>query len=170
MPIPDRELPETLDLIAKLVASVSTRLDKQGEALAGLAKAQAQAHEKIEPDRIAAATARSIRETLVPELSKIVDTMDGLTGGKALLRQRWRAFDEEEARQGRWRFQPWAVVLGIPLALVTVLVLAVPRAAAQTLLTCRVAGGEWLVPTDTLPAACTFEAHGRLNQARGQTD
>ena len=66
MPIPDRELPETLDLIAKLVASVSDRLDKQGEALAKLTQAQARAHESIEPQRIAATTARFIRETLAP--------------------------------------------------------------------------------------------------------
>ena len=174
MPIPDRELPETLDLIAKLVASVSDRLDKQGEALDRLAKAQAQtqaqAHERIEPDRVAAATARSIRDTLVPELHKIVDTMDGLTGGKALLRERWRAFDAEEARLGRWRFQPWAVVLGIPLALGLLLAAFMPSAVAQTPLTCRAVGGLWWAQTERYPAACTFTAEGRLHQATGQAD
>ena len=76
------------------------------------------------------------------------------------------ACDREEARQGRWRVQPWAVVLGIPLALVTVLVLAVPRAAAQTPLTCRTAGGEWLGPTETYPAAFMFSANRKDENGR----
>ncbi|TNC60783.1 hypothetical protein [Rubellimicrobium roseum] len=161
MPIPDRELPETLDLIAKLVASVSDRLDKQGEALDRLAKAQAQTQAAASPDRVAAATARSVRDTLVPELHKIVDTMDGLTGGKALLRERWRAFDAEEARQGRWRFQPWAVVVGIPLALVVVLALLVPRAAAYASFTCRATGGTWSPATEHFLSGCTYSADKR---------
>ena len=170
MPLPDRELPETLDLVATLVASVADRLDKQGEALDGLVEAQGQAHERIDPDRVAAATARAVSQALVPELHKIVDTMDGLTGGKALLRERWRAFDREEARLGRWRFQPWAVSLGIPLALGLLLAAFMPSAVAQTPLTCRAAGGWWWVATERYPAVCVFEAHGRLHQATGQPD
>lgn len=162
MPIPDRELPETLDLIAKLVASVSDRLDKQGEALDRLAKGQAQTQAAASPDRVAAATAAAVRNTLVPELHKIVDTMDGLTGGKALLRERWRAFDREEARQGRWRFQPWAVVVGIPLALVVVLALLVPRAAAHASLTCRATGGTWSPATEHFLSGCTYSADKRV--------
>jgi hypothetical protein len=46
-------------------------------------------------------------------------------------------------------------------ALITVLVLAVPRAAAHTPLTCHAAGGEWLRPTETYPAACMFSANRR---------
>ena len=161
MSIPDRELPETLELIAKLVASVSDRLDKQGEALDRLAKTQAQTQAAASPDRVAAATAAAVRDTLVPELHKIVDTMDGLTGGKALLRERWRAFDAEEARQGRWRFQPWAVVLGIPLALVVVLALLVPRAAAYASLTCRATGGTWSAATEHFLSGCTYSADKR---------
>ena len=170
MSIPDRELPETLDRIAKLVASVSDRLDKQGEALDHLTKAQAQTQAATSPDRVAAATAAAVRDTLVPELHKIADTMDGLTGGKALLRERWRAFDAEEARQGRWRFQPWAVVLGIPLALGLLLAAFMPSAVAQTPLTCRAVGGLWWAQTERYPAACTFTAEGRLHQATGQAD
>ena len=161
MPISDRELPETLDLIAKLVASVSDRLDKQGEALDRLAKGQAQTQATASPDRVATTTARSIRETLVPELHKIVDTMEELNGGKALLRERWRAFDREEARQGRWRFQPWAVVVGIPLALVLVLALLVPRAAAHASLTCRATGGTWSPATEHFLSGCTYSADKR---------
>ena len=170
MSINDRELPETLDLIAKLVASVSDRLDKQGEALAKLTQAQARAHESIEPQRIAATTARFIRETLAPELHKIVDAMEELNGTKALLRKRWQAVDEEEARLGRWRFQPWAITLGVPLGLGLLLAALMPSAVSQTELTCRAAGGIWWVATERYPAACTFQAHGRLNQATGEAD
>jgi hypothetical protein len=167
MPPSDRELPETLDLIAKLVASVSTRLDKHGEALDRLTQAQAQAMESMEPDRIAAATGRSIRQTLSPDLHKLVDAMQELNGTKALLRKRWQAVDEEEARLGRWRFQPWAVTLGIPLALGLLLAAVMPSAVSQTPLTCRAAGGIWWAQTERYPAACLFTAKGRLHQATG---
>ena len=109
----------------------------------------------------AGAAAAAVRDTLVPELHKIVDTMDGLTGGKALLRERWRAFDAEEARQGRWRFQPWAVVVGIPLALVVVLALLVPRAAAYAAFTCRATGGTWSPATEHFLSGCTYSADKR---------
>ncbi len=186
MSIPDRNVPETLELIAKLLASVSERVDKQTEALdeltgalGELATAEAGALERIvatqertqaaaDPDRTAALAARSVSQALVPELHKIVDTMDGLTGGKALLRERWRAFDREEARQGRWRFEPWAVSLGIPLALGLLLAAVMPSAVAQTPLTCRAAGGLWLTQTERDPAACMLNARGRLHQATGQ--
>ncbi len=186
MSIPDRNVPETLELIAKLLASVSERVDNQTEALneltdalGELATAEAGALERIvatqertqvaaDPDRVARATAHSVSQALVPELHKIVDTMDELTGGKALLRERWRAFDREEARQGRWRFEPWAVSLGIPLALGLLLAAFMPSAVAQTPLTCRGAGGWWWVATERYPAVCVFEAHGRLHQATGQ--
>ncbi len=42
---------------------------------------------------------------------------------------------------GCWRVQPWAVVAGIPLALVIFLALTFPRAVAQTPLTCHATGG-----------------------------
>ena len=78
--------------------------------------------------------------------------------------------DEEEARLGRWLFQPWAVTLGVPLGLGLLLAALMPSAVAQTELTCRAAGGIWWVATERYPAACTFQAHGRLNQATGEAD
>ena len=182
MPTSDRELPETLDLIARLVASVSDRLDRQAEALDYLMQAQdrfhaqaqaaqaTQARMQVEPDRVALVTAQSVHRTLGPELDRIRDTMAGLTGGKALLRERWRVFDAEEARQGRWRFQPWAVVLGIPLALGLLLAVLMPGAVAQTPFTCRAVGGEWWDHSERYSAACLFEAYGRLRQATGVPD
>jgi hypothetical protein len=168
MPIPDREVPEILDLIAKLVASVSTRLDTHGEALAHVAKAQAEAKEGGDPDYVARATAEAVRRVLVPEVNKIVEALNELNGTKAVLRARWRIVDQEEARLGRWLFQPLAVSLGIPLALGLLLAAFMPSAVAQTPLTCRGAGGLWLVATERYPAACRFEAHGRLHQATGE--
>lgn len=158
MPIPDRELPETLDLIAKLVASVSDRLDKQGEALAGLAAVQGQAQ----------ATARSVRDALVPELHKLVDAMEELNGRKAVLRQRLRTVTVEEARASWWRRHvPFALTLLGAYALVLVFGLAFPRAMAEHGLTCRAIGGTWYGPDPDLPAACTFwlpeEEHAQVS-------
>lgn len=159
----DKASRETLALLAQLVASISDRLDGQAAALDRLAEAQEQARAHlaaVSPDRLSAATAKAVRDGLAPTLHGLVDAMEGLGGTKALLRQRLRAFEAEEAIWGRWRLYPLTLVAGIPLALVTVLVLTVPRAAAQTPLICRIAGGEWLVATDTLPAACIIQTGG----------
>ena len=158
----DAELRETLDLLSQVVASISDRLDRQGEVLDRLAKAQEQAQAAASPDRVALTTAQAVRDTLLPSLTKLVGLLEELGGGKALLRERLRAMDREEARQGRWRNHPWAVVLGIPLALVLLLSLAVPRAVAQAPLTCRATGGTWYAATDRYPAACMFPAEGRV--------
>lgn len=68
----DKALHETLDLLSQVVASISDRLDSQGETLNRLAAVQA-----------------------IPW-------------------ERTRAMDREEARQGRWRTHPAAVIVGIP--------------------------------------------------------
>lgn len=157
MPIPDRELPETLDLIAKLVASVSTRLDAHGEALDRLTKAHAQAQAAASPDRTAQATATAVQGALVPHLHKIVDVMQELNGGKAILRERLRAVTREEARASRWRRHvPFSLTLLGAYALVLVFGLAFPRAMAEHSLTCRAIGGLWHGPDANLPATCTF--------------
>lgn len=161
MPASDRELPETLDLIATLVASISDRLDAQGEALLRLTQAQGHAQAAIALDRVAhataAATARSVRDTLVPELHKIVDALGELNGAKAVLRERLRLVSREEARASWWRRHvPFALTLLGAYALVLVFGLAFPRAMAEHGLTCRAIGGTWHGPDATLPATCTF--------------
>ena len=157
MPIPDRELPETLDLIAKLVASVSDRLDQQREALDGLAKAHTQAQVTTSPDRVAQATASAVQGALVPHLHKIVDVMQELNGGKAILRERLRLVTAEEARASWWRRHvPFALTLLGAYALVLVFGLAFPRAMAEHSLTCWAIGGLWHGPDADLPATCTF--------------
>lgn len=169
MPPSDRELPQTLDLIARLVASVSDRLDAQGEAIGQVAKAQAQAKGGAgDADTQARITAEAVRRVLTPELHKIVEAMEELNGTKALLRERWRVVDREEARLGRWLFQPLAITLGVPLGLGLLLAAFMPSAVSQTELTCRAAGGLWWVATERYPAACTFQAKGQLNQATGE--
>lgn len=148
----DKALHETLDLLSQVAASISDRLDKQSGTFDRLEAAQAAAS----PDRVAGATARAVREALGPDLLKIVSVLEELGGGKALLRERLRTMDREEARQGRWRTHPTAVIVGIPLVLVLLLALAVPRAVAQTPLTCRATGGTWYEASERYPAACLF--------------
>ena len=157
----DAELRETLDLLSQVVASISDRLDKQGEVLDRLANAQEQAQAAASPDRAAQITTQAVHDPLLPSLTKLVGLLEELGGGKALLRERLRAMDREEARQGRWRIHPWAVVGGIPLALALLLALVMPRAVAQTPLTCRATGGTWYAATETYPAACVFPVHAR---------
>lgn len=157
----DADLRETLDLLSQVVASISDRLDRQGEVLDRLANAQEQAQAAASPDHAARITTQAVHDTILPSLTKLVGLLEELGGGKALLRERLRAMDREEARQGRWRTHPWAVVLGIPLALVLFLALAVPRAVAQTPLTCRATGGTWYAATETYRAACVFPADPR---------
>lgn len=160
---PDADLRDTLDLLSQVVADISDRLDKQGHTLQAigstvttLAQRKTEAHTS---DRVADATARAVGKTLVPSLHKIVDAMEELNGTKAVLRDRWRIVDREEARLGRWKVEPWSVVLGIPLALLLLLALTVPRAVAQTPLTCRATGGTWWDATDAYPATCLFSAN-----------
>lgn len=151
-PSSEVDLTETLDLLSQVVASISDRLDKQSETLDRLAAAQATAP----PDQVALANAHAVREALVPYLVKIVNVMEEMGGTKVLLRERLRAMDREEARQGRWRTHPAALIVGVPLALVLLLALAVPRAVAQTPLTCRATGGTWSEATAAYPTACLF--------------
>ena len=152
----DQDLRETLDLLSQVVASLSDRLDTQAQTLDRLVPAQADAS----PDHVALATAQAVRETVLPSMVRLVDVLEGLGGGKALLRERLRAMDREEARHGRWRVHPVAVIAGIPLVLVLLLAAAVPRAVAQTSLTCRATGGTWWEATERHSAACLFSTHG----------
>jgi len=159
---PDADLRDTLDLLSQVVADISDRLDKQGHALQAIGStvttlAQKEA-EAPTSDRVADATARAVGKSIVPSLHKIVDAMEELNGTKALLRDRWRIVDREEARLGRWKFEPWSVVVGIPLALLLLLAFTVPRAVAQTPLTCRATGGTWWDATEAYPATCLFSA------------
>lgn len=171
MATPDPDLHETLDLLGTLLAEVSRRVETQGAALDRLAAAveaqkakpgaSAGAASPVDLGRLAQVTKEAVRDALNPTTARLVDILETLTGTKALLRERMRAIDREQARQGRWRYQPWAVVVGLPLLLVTVLALTVPRAVAQTPLTCRATGGEWWNETESYPAACLFAAEQR---------
>ncbi len=147
-----------LDKLAAGVTEVNATLARQ-------AKASTSANAGADPQRLAQATAQAttaaVRETIAPLLHKIVDAMEGLGGTKALLRQRLRAFESEEAIYGRWRLYPVTLVAGIPLLLVAVLALTVPRAVAQTPLTCEVTGGTWYEASAEYPAACMFSAERR---------
>ena len=171
MATPDTHLHETLDLLGTLLAEVSRRVEVQGATLDRLAVAgeaqkakpttSSSAPAPVDLGRLAQVTREAVREALNPTTARLVDILETLTGTKALLRERMRAIDRDEARQGRWRYQPWAVVVGLPLLLVTVLALTVPRAVAQTPLTCRATGGTWYDASEEYQAACMFLAKGR---------
>ncbi|TNC46477.1 hypothetical protein FHG66_18815 [Rubellimicrobium rubrum] len=163
----DAELRETLDLLSQVVASLSERMDRQTEVLDRLVEMQARdsVEANTSPDRVAAlastATTDAVGKILLPSLTRLVGLLEELGGGKALLRERLRAMDREEARRGRWRTHPWAVVTGIPLALILLLAFAVPRAVAQAPITCHATGGTWYEASERYPAACLFRADAR---------
>lgn len=166
---PDKNLHETLDLLGTLLAEVSRRVETQGAALDRLtaaveaqrAKPGAPAPAPVDLGRVAQVTKDAVRDALNPTTARLVDILETLTGTKALLRERMRAVDREQARQRRWRYQPWAVVVGIPLLLVLVLAFTAPRAVAQTPLTCRATGGTWYDASAEYQAACMFLAEWR---------
>ena len=148
----DKELHETLDLLSQVVADISDRVDGQTAALGRLADAQAH----TDPERVAAATSNAVRETFLPDMTRLVDVVEDLTGRKEVLRKRIRALTAEEARLSRWRRHvPLAWALAAALALVVVFALVLPRALAQTGPTCWAMGGHWR-GDDATPKACVF--------------
>ncbi len=167
----DTQARETLDLLCQLVANLSDRLDAQATALDRLAQAQeaALASPGHVADATSRATAQAVHEVFLPDMRKLVDVMENLTGKKEVLQERLRAIrrhdkmKREEAGQGRWRSRPvaLAVIVGIPLLLVTVLALTVPRAAAHASLTCRASGGIWSPATERFLSGCTYSADRR---------
>ena len=62
----DRELHETLDLLSQVVADISDRVDGQTAALGRLADAQA----RTDPERVAVATSKAVRETFLPDMTR----------------------------------------------------------------------------------------------------
>lgn len=168
MATPDKDLHETLDLLGTLLAEVSRRVETQGAALDRLTAAVEAQKAKpgasappVDLGRVAQVTEEAVRNALRPSLMKLLSILETLTGTKALLRERMRAIDREQAHHGRWRYQPWAVVVGIPLLLVLVLALTVPRAAAYASLTCRATGGTWSPATEHFLSGCTYSADQR---------
>lgn len=166
----DKQTRETLDLVAQLVASLSDRVDRLAEA---------QKTTLAAPDRVAEATSRAtaqaVRDTFMPDMRKLVDVMEDLTGRKEILQERVRAIKRhdkmkrEQAGQGPWRSRSvaLAVIAGIPLLLTVVLGLALPRAMAETSPTCRAMGGQWSDPDQTRPAVCLFWVKERQPEAGG---
>jgi hypothetical protein len=157
---PDRELHETLDLLSRVVADISDRVDEQTAALGRLAEAQG----RTDPERVAAVTSvvtsKAVRETFLPDMTRLVDVVEDLTGRKEALRKRIRALTQEETRLSRWRRHvPLAWALAAALALLLALALALPRAMAQTGPTCWAMGGHWR-GDDATPRACVFWLDG----------
>ena len=99
----DVETRETLDLLCQLVANLSDRLDAQATALDRLAQAQEAA--LASPGRVAdaasRATTQAVRETVLPDMRKLLDVMEDLTGKKEVLQARLRAIRRhDKAKRG----------------------------------------------------------------------
>lgn len=122
----DPEIRETLDLLSKVLANVSDRVDAQGEVLLELAKA------KPNPELMATAAERALKTSLEPLMHQLVDTLENLLGSKAKLRQRLRDMRREEWALSRWRARmPLWLLLGGTLLVVIVLAFGAPRLLAR---------------------------------------
>lgn len=135
----DTELRETLDLLSKVLANVSDRLDAQGEVLLELARA------RPDPELMAKAGEKAVRGSLEPLMHQLVETLENLLGNKAKLRQRLRDMRREEWAVSRWRSQlPLWLLLGGTLVVVLVLAFGAPRLLAGNATTCWLMGGHWV--------------------------
>lgn len=161
MATPEEEMLKTLQELSTAMTNISDRMNDQAKDLATLKRAKAQ--DSLDPDLLARSTAETVRRSLEPQIAKIVDAMRELNGTKAMLRERWRVVDREEARLGRWLFLPLTVTVGVPLVLAVVLAVTIPRAVAYTPFTCRMTGGTWYEPSERLLSACSYTSDERAS-------
>lgn len=161
----EEEMLKTLQELSTAMTNISDRMNEQAKDLATLkrTKAQAQPQDPVDPDHVARLAAHAVHQSLAPEIAKIVDAMRELNGTKAMLRERWRVVDREEARLGRWLFLPLTVTVGVPLVLAIVLAVTIPRAVAYTPFTCRMTGGTWYEPSERLLSACSYTSDERAS-------
>lgn len=139
MALPDAELRETLDLLAKVLASVSDRLDAQGEVLQYLVEAQPS------PELMATASEKAVKGSLEPLMHQLLDVLADLTGSKAKLRQRLRIIQGEECALSRWsRLVLSPFFLPVLLVLALTLAFGAPRLLAGSDVTCWLIGGQWM--------------------------
>ena len=161
VPTPEEQMQATLDLLCKLTANISKRLDEQAEVLDGLVKAQAQAQDQASPERIAAAAgpaaSAAAHNAIQPTLAHLVDLIETSTGHKEKMRLRMLAF----AGKGRadWMMPPekipvlWKIGGGLFLAVLVVTVMPTVLASFEN--GCWVMGGAWY-DSDGRTPACSF--------------
>ena len=173
--LPDAELRETLDLLSTVVASVSDRVDNQGNAIDKLTKTAAAtrqaafaAQKQTDPERygeiIASTVDRQTRDALQQRVATI---------GELLSRERHAAqkvFNEvhsvkdeilKNIRREAEDANGWRKRIPFIAAVSVVLVLGfsvgAPRFMAVYGQSCQIIGGEWLKTTSEV-RACVFYA------------
>jgi hypothetical protein len=175
----DAELRETLDLHSRVIASMSDKLDAQGnlqqqlietvvKSMEATLKAAVAAKQQTDPARYA----RHIEQELDKSIGTILDRLDvqhanfeadrldtasmleDLIQQEENVLQRLRT-DLESA--GRWRKRiPFVALFGVVLALG--LTIALPRFMAVNGIACSVLGGDWLKEKASDRLACVFYA------------
>lgn len=152
-PPAETDLHATLDLLGRVVADISDRLDRQTEEIQRLRAAQPN------PETVAAMTDLAVRSRLEPLMHRLLDAVSDLTGDKAKLRLRLRALRAERWLKGQswWQTSRGRALL-LAAALVTMLALAValPRVLGAHEATCGLMGGVWSEGLLTDRNACTI--------------
>ena len=165
----DADLRETLDLLSTVVASVSDRMDSQTQAIDRLTKTAAEtrlaafaARSQTDPDLFAEQAGARITKSLTPAvdaqtqlvnmLAEEIQRLAVLNGEHKTTREDLlKSIRGEKAEAERWKKRiPFIAILG--LVLVLGLGLGLPRLMADNATTCRLMGGQMLVPATGDPA------------------
>lgn len=170
--LPDDELRETLDLLSTVIASVSDRVDNQGDLLNRLTKTAAEtrqaafaARSQTDPELYGEVIAETVQSQTRGALERIVKAGILLTNETEktarVLEQakedKWAVLrdvrDREEKADRLKHLLPWFGLCAVILALgLTVLL---PRFLASNSATCAVLGAEWTRTTSGVDA-CVF--------------
>lgn len=152
-PPAEADLRDTLDLLGRVVADISDRVDRQTEEIQRLRAAQPN------PENLAVLTDLAVRSRLEPLMHRLLDAVSELTGDKAKLRLRLRALRAERWLKGQSWWQTGrgrALLLGAALVAMFVLALALPRVLGAHEATCGLMGGVWSEGLLTDRNACTL--------------
>jgi len=165
----DADLRETLDLLSTVVASVSDRMDSQTQAIDRLTKTAAEtrqaafaARSQTDPELFAEQAGAQIGKSLTPAVDTQIQLVNMLaeeiqrlavlnSEHKATRENLLKSIRREKAEAERWKKRiPFIAIFG--LVLVLGLGLGLPRFMADNAATCRMIGGQMLVPTTGDPA------------------
>lgn len=165
----DADLRETLDLLSTVVASVSDRMDSQTQAIDRLTKTAAEtrqaafaARSQTDPELFVEQADARMTKSLTPAIdaqTQLVNMLAEEIQRLAVLNSEHKATREdllksirrEKVEAERWKRRiPFIAIFG--LVLVFGLGLGLPRFMADNPTTCRIIGGQMLVPATGAPA------------------
>lgn len=165
----DAELRETLDLLSTVVASVSDRMDNQTQAIDRLTKTAAEtrqaafaARSQTDPELFAEQAGARMTKSLTPAvdahtqlvsmLAEQIQRFAVLNGEhKAIREDLLKSIRHEKAEAERWKKRiPFIAIFG--LVVVLGLGVGLPRFLPHNDTTCRIIGGQMLVPATGAPA------------------